>query len=100
MFLFYALPAVPFMCLGIALVAGWLLGGHHASARRRSISAMGLGVYLAVVVINFAYLYPILAAQTLPYPTGSPGCGSPAGSELTREGPVPGGTGPSSCGWS
>jgi dolichyl-phosphate-mannose--protein O-mannosyl transferase len=29
---------------------------------------MGLGVYLAVVVINFAYLYPILAAQTLPYP--------------------------------
>jgi dolichyl-phosphate-mannose-protein mannosyltransferase len=67
MFLFYALPAVPFMCLGIALVAGWLLGGKGVSARRRVSAAMGIGAYLAVVVINFAYLYPVLAAQTLPY---------------------------------
>lgn len=67
MFLFYVLPAVPFMCLGIALVAGWLLGGRGASPRRRTAAAMGVGVYVAIVVVNFAYLYPILAAQTLPY---------------------------------
>ncbi len=67
MFLFYALPAVPFMCLGLALVAGWLVGGPAASARRRTVAAMGVGSYVALVVLNFAYLYPVLAAQTLPY---------------------------------
>ncbi len=67
MFLFYVLPAVPFMCLGMALVAGWLVGGRGASSRRRTAAAMGVGLYVAIVVLNFAYLYPILAAQTLPY---------------------------------
>ncbi len=67
MFLFYALPAVPFMCLGLALVAGWALGGAAASARRRLVSALAIGGYVAVVIVNFAYLYPVLAAQTLPY---------------------------------
>jgi dolichyl-phosphate-mannose--protein O-mannosyl transferase len=67
MFLFYALPAVPFMCLGLALCAGWALGPAGASARRRILGATGVGVYVSLVVLNFAYLYPILAAQTLPY---------------------------------
>jgi dolichyl-phosphate-mannose-protein mannosyltransferase len=67
MFLFYALPAVPFMCLGLALVAGWTLGGRDASPRRRAVAASGIGIYVAVVVVNFAYLYPVIAAQTLPY---------------------------------
>ena len=66
MFLFYALPGVPFMCLGLALIAGWALGGPGASSRRRTLAAMGVGVYVALVVINFAYLYPILAAETIP----------------------------------
>ncbi|MGI8537877.1 MAG: dolichyl-phosphate-mannose--protein mannosyltransferase, partial [Mycobacteriales bacterium] len=57
----------PFMCLGLALVAGWALGGAAASARRRRISALAIGAYVAVVILNFAYLYPVLAAQTLPY---------------------------------
>ena len=67
MFLFYALPAVPFMCLGLALVAGWALGGVGASPGRRRAAALGTGVFLAVVLANFAWLYPVLAAQTLPY---------------------------------
>ena len=67
MFLFYALPAVPFMCLGLALCAGWILGGRDASTRRRTIGATAIGIYVALVVLNFAYLYPVLAAQTLPY---------------------------------
>ena len=67
MFLFYALPGVPFMCLGLALVAGWVLGGADASAQRRRAGALGVGAYVAVVVLNFAWLYPVLAAQTLPY---------------------------------
>ncbi len=67
MFLFYALPAVPFMCLGLALVAGWAMGGPGALPSRRRAAALGVGAFAALVVVNFAWLYPLLAAQTLPY---------------------------------
>ena len=67
MFLFYALPAVPFICLGLALCAGWAIGGPGASRRRRRIGAAAVGIYVSAVLLNFAYLYPLLAAQTLPY---------------------------------
>ncbi len=67
MFNFYALPAVAFMCLGLALLAGWALGGPAATSRRRRVGGSAVGAYLALVVVNFAYLYPVLAAQTLPY---------------------------------
>lgn len=67
MFLFYALPAVPFMCLGLALLAGWAMGGPDASRARRRAGALGTGAGLALAVVNFAYLYPVLAAQTIPY---------------------------------
>jgi dolichyl-phosphate-mannose--protein O-mannosyl transferase len=65
MFLFYALPAIPFLCLGIALLAGWLIG--PAGARRRTTMSAAVGVYTSLVLVNFAYLYPILAAVTIPY---------------------------------
>jgi dolichyl-phosphate-mannose--protein O-mannosyl transferase len=65
MFLFYALPSVPFLCLGIALLAGWALG--HAGTLRRGIASASVGVYLSLVLVNFAYLYPVLAAVTIPY---------------------------------
>ncbi|HUR51703.1 MAG TPA: phospholipid carrier-dependent glycosyltransferase [Mycobacteriales bacterium] len=66
MFLFYALPSVPFLCLGIALLAGWLIG--PPGARRRPIASAGVGVYTSLVLVNFIYLYPVLAALTIPYP--------------------------------
>lgn len=67
MFLFYALPAVPFMALAAALVAGWALGGADASRRRRRLGAAGVGLWTASVVLTFAFFYPVLAAQTIPY---------------------------------
>lgn len=66
MFLFYALPAVPFMALAAALVCGWLLGGPDASVQRRRFAAAGIGVWAALVVLCFAFFYPVLAAQTIP----------------------------------
>ena len=67
MFLFYALPGLPFLCLGLALVAGWALGGAGASVTRRRAGTALVAGLLALVVVNFAWLYPILAARTLPY---------------------------------
>jgi dolichyl-phosphate-mannose-protein mannosyltransferase len=65
MFLFYALPSVPFLCLGIALLIGWLLG--PGGTLRRTVASAGAGIYVSLVVINFGYLYPVLAAVTVPY---------------------------------
>ncbi len=67
MFLFYALPAVPFMALGAALVAGWLLGGRGASRARRRWGALAVGTYVALAVGVFAFFYPVLAGVTIPF---------------------------------
>ncbi|MDP9183012.1 MAG: phospholipid carrier-dependent glycosyltransferase [Actinomycetota bacterium] len=65
MFLFYAMPSIPFLCLGIALLAGWAIG--RAGTLRRAVGAATVGVYTSLVVWNFIYLYPVLAGVTLPY---------------------------------
>ena len=67
MFLFYALPAVPFMCLAITYCAGLALGREGDSPGRRQVGAVGVGAYALLVVLNFFYLYPILAAKVIPY---------------------------------
>ena len=66
MFLFYALPAVPFMAVAAALVAGWALGGPDASRRRRRWGAAAVGTYTASAIGLFAFFYPVLAAVTIP----------------------------------
>jgi len=65
MFLFYALPAVPFMCLGLALVAGWAVGGPTAPLHRRRLAWGSTAAYVGLVAGNFIWLYPVLAAQTI-----------------------------------
>lgn len=67
MFIFYALPAVPFMALAAALVAGWLVGGPSASRRRRRWGIAAAGTYAAAAVGVFAFFYPVLAAVTIPF---------------------------------
>lgn len=67
MFLFYMLPAVPFMVLAITQSAGLVLGGRRASRTRRRWAAAGVGAYLLVVLWNFAFLYPVLAGRVIPY---------------------------------
>ncbi|WP_369809378.1 dolichyl-phosphate-mannose--protein mannosyltransferase [Frankia sp. QA3] len=67
MFFFYALPCLPFLVLGITALAGLALGPREASDARRLTGALTVGVYTIVVVLLFAYFYPILAAQVIPY---------------------------------
>jgi len=66
MFLFYALPAVPFMILGLTLAAGSLLGRARTTLLRRRWAAAAVGAFALLVVANFFYLYPILAAKVIP----------------------------------
>ncbi|MFB4313086.1 dolichyl-phosphate-mannose--protein mannosyltransferase [Actinomadura sp. 21ATH] len=85
MFLFYATPMLPFMVLAIVLVLGYLIGPARgasvpraaldgtlmkepaAVAPRRVAGAAAAGAFVLVVLANFAYFYPILAAKVMPY---------------------------------
>jgi len=67
MFLFYALPTLPFLVLALTLAAGMALGGSTASRVRRAWGAAAVGGYALLVAVNFFYLYPILSAKVIPY---------------------------------
>ena len=67
MFFFYALPALPFLILAITLCAGLALGDGHVNSGRRLWGAVAVGAYALLVVVNFFYLYPALAAKVIPY---------------------------------
>ena len=64
-FFFYALPALPFLCLALAYCAGLLMGPPDAPRRQAGVIAVGL--YALLVVVNFWYLHPVLAAEVIPY---------------------------------
>ncbi|GAB3686544.1 phospholipid carrier-dependent glycosyltransferase [Actinocorallia lasiicapitis] len=67
MFMFYALPLVPFMCLAIVMALGLIVGPVTQPGARRIVGASIAGAYLLLVLLNFWYLYPVLAAKSLPY---------------------------------
>jgi dolichyl-phosphate-mannose-protein mannosyltransferase len=66
-FYFYAVIFDPFLVIAITLCLGLILGHARASPRRRVTGAAIVGVYLLAVLVNFAYLHPILAGQVIPY---------------------------------
>ncbi|MEO6712862.1 MAG: phospholipid carrier-dependent glycosyltransferase [Mycobacteriales bacterium] len=67
MFLFYALPALPFMCLALTYCAGLAVGSRTASSERRFWGAAISGVYLLIVLANFYFMYPVLSGKIIPY---------------------------------
>ena len=62
MYFFYATAMAPFLMIGLALVCGDLLSstprGQHSE--RRALSVLAVAFYVALVVVNFAWLWPIL----------------------------------------
>ncbi|MEV5892799.1 dolichyl-phosphate-mannose--protein mannosyltransferase [Nonomuraea fuscirosea] len=72
MFLFYAIPMVPFMVLAITLCAGLLIGTSRPTINgvvplRRTAGAAAVGAFALLALINFWWLHPVLSAEVLPY---------------------------------
>jgi dolichyl-phosphate-mannose--protein O-mannosyl transferase len=49
------------------LCIGLIIGPTRAAPGRRTVGAIAAGGYLIAVLLNFAYLYPVLTAQVIPY---------------------------------
>ncbi|MBB2915518.1 dolichyl-phosphate-mannose--protein O-mannosyl transferase [Streptosporangium becharense] len=67
MFLFYAIPMVPFMILAITLTAGLIIGSANAPQTRRMIGAGVVGAFTLLALVNFWWLHPVLTGEVLTY---------------------------------
>ena len=56
-----------FLVLSITLSLGLVLGSARASAARRAVGASLAGAYLLGVLLDFTYMYPVLAAKVISY---------------------------------
>jgi dolichyl-phosphate-mannose-protein mannosyltransferase len=70
-FYFYAVTMIPFTVMALAMVLGRVLGPARASAQavmpRRLIGSAVVGAFVILVVLNFAYIWPILTDEVLPH---------------------------------
>jgi len=64
-FYFYAITMIPFSVIGLAMVMGLVLGPADSPGRRRG--AIIVGVAIALVALNFAWIYPVLTDELVPY---------------------------------
>jgi dolichyl-phosphate-mannose-protein mannosyltransferase len=66
-FYYYAVAFDPFLVIAITLCLGLIIGPARAAPGRRAVGAVGAGAYLIAVLVNLAYIYPILTAEVIPY---------------------------------
>ena len=66
LFFFYAVTIIPFSVMAVALGIGRLLGEGRAGDRRM-VAGIVSGAFVALVAANFAYIYPVLTDELLPY---------------------------------
>ncbi|HET6698044.1 MAG TPA: phospholipid carrier-dependent glycosyltransferase [Nocardioidaceae bacterium] len=64
-FSYYAVAIVPFTVIAVTLLLGRLLGGRDASAGRRMAGAAVGGAFVVLVVLNFAWFWPVYTDQLL-----------------------------------
>ena len=64
-FLFYAIMMLPFMVVAVALVCGRLIGRSRAPSPRRTAGVVAVGSFLVLVLLNFAWFWPIWTNQLL-----------------------------------
>ncbi|MDR1512351.1 MAG: dolichyl-phosphate-mannose--protein mannosyltransferase, partial [Propionibacteriaceae bacterium] len=56
----------PFSSIGLAMAFGVILGPAHAG-RRRFVGAVIVGVLVALIIVNFAFFYPVFSNGVLPH---------------------------------
>lgn len=66
LFFFYAIMIIPFTVIAVALCLGKVLGPPDSPHRRAG--AIAVGVFVALVVLNFAFFYPVLSDGLLTQP--------------------------------
>ena len=64
-FSFYAVATLPFTVVAITLLIGHLLGGPRASYRRRMFGTVAAGTFVVLVVVNFAWFWPVYTGDLL-----------------------------------
>ncbi|GFG66999.1 putative dolichyl-phosphate-mannose--protein mannosyltransferase [Mycobacterium kubicae] len=60
MYFFYAATMAPFLVMGIALILGDILHQPRQGRERRTLGLILVSCYVALVVTNFAWLFPVL----------------------------------------
>ncbi|HEY8454380.1 MAG TPA: phospholipid carrier-dependent glycosyltransferase [Actinopolymorphaceae bacterium] len=66
-FYFYAVVILPWLVIAVTLVLGKIIGPADAPSTRRMWGAAAAGSFVLLVLLNFAYLHPILTDQVIPY---------------------------------
>jgi dolichyl-phosphate-mannose--protein O-mannosyl transferase len=64
-FLFYAVLTLPFLVLALTLAMGKLIGPSPAPTPRRTTGVVVAGSFLVLVLLNFAWFWPIWTDQLL-----------------------------------
>ncbi|MGZ4458287.1 MAG: dolichyl-phosphate-mannose--protein mannosyltransferase [Nocardioidaceae bacterium] len=67
-FSYYAVAIVPFTVIALTLCIGTMMGGPHASPRRRTWGTAIAGAFLLLVLVNFAWFWPIWTDQLISTP--------------------------------
>ncbi len=65
-FFFYAIACLPFLVLATTLVLGRLIGPSRLPSGRRTTGVIVAGSFFLLVVLNFAYFYPLLSYEVIP----------------------------------
>jgi dolichyl-phosphate-mannose-protein mannosyltransferase len=64
-FSFYAIITLPFLVLALTLAIGKILGSSRAPTPRRTVGVVVGGSYVVLVLVNFAWFWPIYTDQLL-----------------------------------
>ncbi|WP_447643519.1 hypothetical protein [Nocardioides zeae] len=64
-FLFYAMAILPFTVIALTLAMGQLIGRSRVPTPRRTVGVVVAGAVVVLVIVNFAWFYPIYTAELL-----------------------------------
>jgi dolichyl-phosphate-mannose--protein O-mannosyl transferase len=67
-FSYYAITTLPFTVIAVTLLLGVLIGGPTASYRRRMWGTALAGAFVVLVMVNFAWFWPIYTGQLISTP--------------------------------